>query len=64
MRGPQPTRIDLTDDERTQLDALVRRHSTPQQLALRATIVLTAATGLNNGQVARQLAVNVDTVRL
>ncbi len=64
MRGPQPTRIELTDDERTELEALVRRHSTPQQLALRATIVLTAASGLNNGQVARHLALNVDTVRL
>jgi putative transposase len=64
MRGPQPTRIELTDAERTQLEALVRRHSTPQQLAQRAHIVLSAATGLNNSQVARTLAVNVDTVRL
>lgn len=64
MRGPQPPQIDLTDAERTQLEALLRRHSTPQQLALRAQIILTAATGLNNGQVARTLAVNVDTVRL
>lgn len=64
MRGPQPTRIDLTEAERTTLETLVRRHSTPQQLALRAQIVLSAATGLNNTQVGRALAVNVDTVRL
>lgn len=35
MRGPKPTPIDLTDAERTALDTLVRRHSTPQQIALR-----------------------------
>lgn len=64
MRGPQPTRIELTDTERTQVEALVRRHSTPQQVALRAQIVLSAAAGLNNTQVARALAVTVDTVRL
>ena len=64
MRGPKPTQIDLTDAERTALDTLVRRHSTPQQIALRAQIVLSAATGLNNTQVGRALAVNVDTVRL
>jgi len=64
MRGPQPTRIDLTDAEQTQLEAFVRRHSTPQQLVLRAQIVLSAATGLNNAQVGRALAVTVDTVRL
>ena len=64
MRGPQPTPISLTDGERTALETVVRRHSTPQQIALRAQIVLSAATGLNNTQVGRTLAVNVDTVRL
>ncbi len=64
MRGPQPTPVTLTDAERTALETLVRRHSTPQQIALRAQIVLSAATGLNNTQVGRALAVNVDTVRL
>lgn len=55
--------IDLTDVERSTLDALVRRHTTPQQLALRARIVLAAADGCNNGQIARDLAVSVDMVR-
>lgn len=63
MPGPQPPAIVLTDDERQSLDHLTRRHTTPQHLALRARIILTAATGLNNAQIARQQAVNVDTVR-
>ena len=64
MRGPKPLALTLTDAERQALDQLVRRHTTPQQLALRARIILAADTGLNNAQIARLLAVQVDTVRL
>ena len=64
MRGPKPPTIGLTDAERQALDELVRRHSTPQQMALRARIVLAAAEGQNNAQVARQLGVSIDMVRL
>ena len=63
MRGPQPPAIALSDAARQELDALTRRHATPQQLALRARIVLAAADGANNGQIARQLAVSVNMVR-
>jgi len=63
MRGPKPPAIALSDVERQELERLVRRHTTPQQLALRARIVLAAATGANNGQIARQLEVSVDMVR-
>jgi transposase len=63
MRGPKPTLIELTDAERQALEALTRRHTTPQQLALRARIVLAAAAGANNGQLARQLDVSVDMAR-
>ncbi len=63
MRGPKPPAIDLSDVERQELDALTRRHATPQQLALRARIVLAAADGANNGQIARQVAVSVNMVR-
>jgi putative transposase len=64
MRGPKPPRIELTKAEREALDELVRRHSTPQQIALRARIILLAAAGSNNAQIARQLDVSIDMVRL
>lgn len=64
MRGPKPATIILSDHERLNLELLARRHSTPQQVALRTRIVLAAADGLNNAQIARQQALSVDTVRL
>jgi putative transposase len=63
MRGPNPPAIALTDAERRTLEHLVRGHRTPQQLALRARLVLAAADGTNNSQIARQEGVTVDTVR-
>ena len=64
MRGPQPPLVTLTTDERHALDTLARRHTTAQQLAIRARIILAAAVGHNNAQIARYLGVDVDTVRL
>ena len=64
MRGPKAPKIELTDAERQALDELVRRHRTPQQIALRARIVLAANQGWNNAQIARQLDVSIDMVRL
>ena len=63
MRGPKPPTLDLADAERQALERLVRRHTTPQQLALRAQIVVAAAAGANNCQIARQLDVSLDMVR-
>jgi putative transposase len=64
MRGPKPPVVTLSAEERLGLEGLVRAHTTPQQLALRARIVLAAADGRNNTQIARQLGVDADTVRL
>lgn len=64
MRGPKPTLINLTDAERQGLEKLVTRHLTPQQTVLRARIVLAAAAGQNNSDIARQMRVTLDTVRL
>jgi putative transposase len=64
MRGPQPPAITLTDEERRGLVALARRHTTPQQVALRARIVLAAAEGRNNAEIAREFGVAVETARL
>lgn len=63
MRGPKPDPLSLSEAERTELEVLVRRHGTPQQLALRGRIILAAAQGKNNSQIAADLAVCVDTVR-
>ncbi len=63
-RGPKPPMIELTSIERQELNNLLRRHSTPQQLTLRARIVLAAADGLNNGQIVRELGVSRDMAQL
>jgi len=53
----------LTTEERQGLAVLVRRPSTAQQVVLRARIVLAAAEGQNNAQIARQAGVDVETAR-
>ena len=64
MPDPTPPAVDLTDEERRELVGLVRRHKTGQQVAERARIVLLTADGLNNSEIARELGVEPDTVRL
>jgi hypothetical protein len=64
MRGPKPPVVELSPEVRHELEALLRRRSLPQQLALRARIVLAAADGHNNSQIARSLDLETDTVRL
>ena len=63
MRGPKPPVVELAPEVRQDLEALLRRHSLPQQLAVRARIILAAADGANNSQIARLLDLDVDTVR-
>jgi putative transposase len=63
MPGPKPPPVELTGEERAALERLARRPTTGQQLAERARIVLLAADGLNNCEVARAVGVDVDTVR-
>ena len=62
MRGPQPDRIRLSQQEREDLERLIRRHTTSQQLALRGRMIMAAAEGANNSQIARQLGVDYETV--
>jgi putative transposase len=63
MRGPKPPLVALNSRERQGLETLVRRRTTAQQIALRARILLAAAAGHNNSQIARQLGLEIDTVR-
>ena len=63
MPGPKPPEIVLSGDERVALERLARAHTTGQQLAARARIVLLAAEGLSTSAVARTLGVEVGTAR-
>lgn len=64
MRGPQPAKVELSLSEKQELEAITRRHSSAQQLVLRACIVLLANEGKNNEQIGRELKITVDTARL
>jgi len=63
MPGPKPPSIELTAIEQQELEKLVRRHNVGQQIALRGRIVLAAAEGKNNSEIARELEITLDTVR-
>lgn len=63
MRGPKPDPVSLSEIERNELQRMVRGHTTAQQVALRARIILEADAGQNNSQIGRELGVSVETVR-
>jgi putative transposase len=63
QKGPKPAELTLSEEERKDLEELVRRHSTPQQLAKRGRMILAAAEEKRNAEIARELRVSVDTVR-
>jgi transposase len=59
---PVAAEVVLSDDERAQLEAWARRPSSAQALAMRSRIVLSAAEGLGNTQVAERLGLARGTV--
>ena len=63
MAHPPADPIVLSAEERDALERLVRAPSTPQQLALRAQIILFAAAGIANRQSAGRLGITVRTIR-
>ncbi len=63
QKGPKPAELTLSEEEQKRLEALVHRHTTPQQLAKRGRMILAAAEGKRNAEIARELGVCVDTVR-
>ena len=64
MSGPKPISLELSDTERQALQQLVRRRHVRQQIAWRARIVLAAAEGQRNAEIARAMHTTLDTVRL
>jgi transposase len=63
MRGPKAAPLSLSEEERGALEKLVGRHSSAQQVALRGRIVLAAAAGKSNSEIAREVGLGVDRVR-
>jgi DNA-directed RNA polymerase specialized sigma24 family protein len=60
MPGPKPTKIELSVEVRGELEKLAARHTTGQQTAQRARIVLQAAEGKHHAEIAEALRVSVD----
>jgi len=55
--------IEVSEEERAQLESWARRRTSAQALALRCRIVLLAAQGLNNTEIAERLGVHRPMVR-
>ena len=55
--------VELSEDEERELRRRAARYTLPYREVQRAKIVLMAAEGLENGEIARRLEVRVDTVR-
>lgn len=64
MPIPKAQVVSLSEAERQGLEKLIRRHQVGQQIAVRARIVLAAAQGLKNKEIAQKYEVTLDTVRL
>lgn len=62
MPRKSPFVIELSDEERRGLEALVRRRTEEQRMVLRARIVLAAAQGEENASIATRLGVALNTV--
>jgi len=59
-----PEILNLSEGARHELQQLINRHNTPQQIALRAKIILMASDGQNHREIARNLNINRQMARL
>jgi Winged helix-turn helix len=62
MTGRPKALLELTSEEKGQLERWVRRRKSAQALALRSRFVLACASALTNKEVAAQLGVSMPTV--
>jgi putative transposase len=58
------TQVILSEKEQAELEQVIKRHKSEQQQVLRARIIIAAAQGHSNVQIAHELTINVDTARL
>jgi transposase len=63
MPTPRAAEIVLSDDERIELEGWARRRSSAAGLAMRSRIVLAAADGGSNTELAQRLGLSITTVR-
>jgi len=61
--GPQPVSITLTAQDRSDLEAVTRKATSSQRDGFRARLVLLAAEGYNNTEIATELSCTRKTVR-
>ena len=64
MPTPKAQVIKLSEKEQQELEKLVSKHQTGQQMALRARMVLAASAGQSNTAIAQKYEVKHDTVQL
>ena len=64
MRGAKAQVVNLSESEKEGLEKLIKRHQTGQQIAKRARIVLAAARGQKNKEIAQEYKTTLDTVGL
>lgn len=60
--GRPKAELTLSEEDRSRLESIARRSTSPQSLVLRARIVLLSARGLDNCDVAEELATTAQTV--
>lgn len=63
MRGPKASKVNLTVEFKQVLEKIVRCYTNPYWLVLRAKIVLFAAMGAGNSEIAQQVDTTRDTAR-
>lgn len=64
MRGAKAQVVNLSESEKEGLEKLIKRHQIGQQIAKRARIVLAAARGQKNKEIAQEYKTTLDTVGL
>ena len=63
MRGPKPSKVQLTPVLKSVLEIISRCYTNPYWLVVRAKIIGYAADGLSNDAIGQRLDSTADTVR-